>query len=113
MLFRNCQFTTKRIIMEFFYHVGVCLLGVGTKIVRDIKLESDKFQDLKDQDFDIKHYFNKNQWDFVFYVMSGLVVLTMKSLLKSYVPIEGLTDISLSGLSGLMGAAIISKLITK
>ena len=100
---------------HFLYYslqVGLCLIGVFTHIAYILMKASDKF-DNKKANFNEKRFVKKNKWDFIFYVLAGLVMLTVKSVVRSYVGIEEITDAGLSCLSGLLGSVIIEKLLNK
>lgn len=99
-------------IVNALIAVGLSLAGSATYIVWILKKESDKFEKTK-KDFPEKNFIKKNKWDFIFYISSGLIALAMKSLISHFVGIDGMTDMSLSALSGLLGSVVIGKLLNK
>lgn len=99
-------------MIDILIAVGLSLIGSVTYIIWILKKESDKFETTK-KDFDSKKYASKNKWDFIFYILAGLIMLTAKGMITNYIGIEGLTDMSLSALSGLLGSVVIEKLLNK
>ena len=103
---------TEHDILYYLVQVVLSLVGSATFIVYILKKESDKFEDTK-ENFNEKKYFRKNKWDFLFYVLSGLVMLTVKSIVRDYIGLEGITDMGLSCMCGLLGSVVIEKLVSK
>lgn len=99
-------------ILYYSIQVGLSLLGSLTYIFLKFKLAADKF-DGKRANFPAKKFAKENVWDFIFYILSGFVMLTIKSVVRSYVGIEEITDHGLSCISGLLGAIIIQSLLNK
>lgn len=103
---------TDQNIWYYLIQIFLSLVGSATFIVYILKKEGDKFQD-KRKDFDSKKYFHKNKWDFLFYVLCGLVMLSVKSVVRNYIGLEGITDMGLSCMCGLLGSVVIEKLLNK
>lgn len=99
-------------ILYYLAQIGLSLIGVSCYIAFIFKKEGDKYQDSR-ASFNYKKYAKNNIFDFVFYVIAGLGMLTVKSLVKDYVGLEGITDMGLSFLCGLLGSIVLEKMLPK
>jgi len=97
------------------WDIILALGGIAFIISKDFKEEGDKFQDTE-EDFNVKRYFKKNYWDFIFYLIGGLGGLFCKSLIFS---VMGLSDtitnnlLSYGGsmLSGALGSFVLGAFV--
>lgn len=96
----------------YLIQAALSLLGSATYITYVVKKEGKKFEK-KRANFNSVKFARKNKYDFVFYILSGLVMLSIKSLIRSYVGIEEITDLGLSCLSGLIGSIVIGGILDK
>lgn len=98
----------------------VCLLGIATKIVYDIKRAADKYED-KTTFFNTSKFVKKNVWDFIFYTVAGLGIMTISreiwdnSNVASMIGLDkdGSYTYLLSYISGLFGSFAVAMVFSK